>query len=222
MKILANGIAVLEGDTHIGAWVEQSGRLDHDQWLLPRILPHIPVGGTVVDAGAYIGDHTIAYLEKVGPKGRVLAFEPNPEAARCLSHNCPNADCYRIALECYNGESTLAIDPSNYGASHVSCSSSGPIIMCQTLDSFNLGRLDFLKADVEGCEVKLVCGAVNTIKRHKPVMLFEVNSGALVRHGDTSAALRSVIESLGYRTQPIDPSHNPSMPQWEMLCLPTP
>jgi hypothetical protein len=35
MKILPNGIAVIEGDTHISKWVEQSGSLDHDQNTLP-------------------------------------------------------------------------------------------------------------------------------------------------------------------------------------------
>jgi len=66
VKILDNGIAVIEGDTHISSWVESTGRFDHDQNALPIILEHIKEGDWVVDGGAFIGDHTKAYKDKVG------------------------------------------------------------------------------------------------------------------------------------------------------------
>src|SRR5687767_9160852 len=93
MKILPNGIAVLEKDSHISKWCESEKRLDHDQNLLPVILSYVKKGDWVVDAGAFIGDHTRAYLDRVGATGVVVALEPNPEAFECLKHNCPDAVC---------------------------------------------------------------------------------------------------------------------------------
>jgi FkbM family methyltransferase len=40
---------------------------------------------SVVDGGAFIGDHTIAYLEKAGLNGLVYAFEPNRRHFECLA-----------------------------------------------------------------------------------------------------------------------------------------
>lgn len=51
MKILDNNIAVLEGDTHISKWVQETRRLDHDEYSLSLILPHLDPGDWVVDGG---------------------------------------------------------------------------------------------------------------------------------------------------------------------------
>ena len=79
MKILPNGIAVIEGDSHISMWVEQSGRLDHDTYALPIILDHIPEGGIVVDGGAFIvleeGDQVKCTPEASSAFTVVLTFE---------------------------------------------------------------------------------------------------------------------------------------------------
>src|SRR5574340_1266792 len=52
---------------------------------LAAILP--PRGGIAVDAGAFIGRHTLEYARAVGPAGRVVAVEPLPANYRLLAHN---------------------------------------------------------------------------------------------------------------------------------------
>ena len=59
MKITRHGFAIIEGDTHLGKWAEESGRLDHDQSALPQVLPFIPIGGIVIDIGANIGYYSL-------------------------------------------------------------------------------------------------------------------------------------------------------------------
>ena len=85
-----NGIALLKEDQCICRFVRESGRLDHDQNMLPLVLEYIPIGGVVIDIGAFIGDHTIAYSNKVGNNGAVHAFEPSENAFECLSINSNN------------------------------------------------------------------------------------------------------------------------------------
>jgi len=214
MKILPSGIAVIEGDTHISKWVEESGRLDHDQYALPIILGHINEGDHVVDSGAFIGDHTAAYLKAVGAEGKVIAIEPNPQAHECLVHNCPDAISLNIALG-DKEESIQFNQSSNAGASHLSQESGS--IKVVTLDSLNLPRLDFLKLDVEGYELKALYGAKSTILCHMPILWVEINSWALSRQGCRPAdVLRWVIDA-GYDVEPFpDEGGN----QYDILCLP--
>src|ERR1700676_3108442 len=82
------GWLTLNKDINRTRAVEIGGRLDWDRSLLDFILPYIHPGDVVVDAGASIGDHTIAFKEAVSPDGIVIAYEPNPIAYTCLMYNC--------------------------------------------------------------------------------------------------------------------------------------
>jgi FkbM family methyltransferase len=213
MKILPNGIAVIEGDSHISGWVESSGRLDHDQYALPIILEHIKLGDFVVDGGAFIGDHTKAYLDRVGDAGTVMAFEPNPEAYECLAHNCPKASCYQFGLSDHSGSAGIEQNP-NKGASRLIKGGSVKLI---TLDSFRLPRLDFLKLDVEGWELKALHGAEGSIDTHRPVMWIEINKGTLAHQ---NAEPKDVIKfALDYNYDVI-PYPEQNAEQYDILCVP--
>lgn len=214
MKILDNNIAVLEDDTHISKWVQETRRLDHDEYSLGIILPHLDPGDWVVDGGAFIGDHTIAYLKAVGPEGKVYAFEPNPAAYACLYHNCSEAVTFNAGLS--DRESFVNYRAAdNAGAGHVGADD-GPIHLF-TLDSLNLRRCDFLKLDIEGCEYEALVGAAKTIGQHKPVLWIEVNEGALIRRMRNGAQLRKLIESYGYT---LYPHPEQGGEQYDVLCIP--
>jgi FkbM family methyltransferase len=217
VKILSNNIAILEGDTHISKWVEESRRLDHDDYSLGLILPHIKKGDWVVDGGAFIGDHTIAYLKAVGPEGKVYAFEPNPAAYSCLYHNCPDAVTFNAGLSDREYFAEYKFNP-NAGASHVGRDEGNTHLF--TLDSLNLRRCDFLKLDIEGCEHEALLGARETIARCRPVMWIEVNEAALARQSNTPAELLRLIESQ-YEYS-ITPYPGERGPQYDILCTPLP
>lgn len=215
MKILPNGIAVIEGDTHISQWVIDTHRLDHDEYTLGLVLPHIEEGAWVVDAGAFIGDHTTAYIKKAGPKGKVFAFEPNPAAYSCLCHNCPEAVTFNCGLS--DKDATVNYSHNeNAGAGHIEFKAGS--VKLVTLDSLNLRRCDFLKIDIEGCEYEALLGAQETIARCRPFMWIEVNEGALARRSSTPEKLLCLIEKqYGYKTNPYPPEQGP---QYDILCTP--
>lgn len=213
VKILDNGIAVIEGDTHISRWVEEEGRLDHDQNSLPIILEHIKEGDWVVDGGAFIGDHTRAYLDRVKNSGRVFAFEPNPKAFECLVHNCPEARCEPFGLSDLDGGAGM-LENENSGASKLV---NGDSVMLVRLDDYKLPKLDFLKLDVEGYELKALRGAEETIDIHRPVMWIEINKGAL---NDQGVEPKDVIKfALDYGYEVI-PYPDEGGPQYDILCIP--
>ena len=214
VKILDNGIAVLKHDTHISSWVESCGRLDHDEYSLPIILEHINSGDVVIDGGAFIGDHTIAYLEAVGESGSVLAFEPNPAAFQCLIHNCPKAQAFNYGLCSHGGEAFLETC-ENVGASSVGESGQAIKLMC--LDELNLDRLDFIKLDVEGYEMKALQGGKGLIEKFRPKMWIEINYYALKKQGVKSDAIMIFMYDYGYK---VTAYPNPDGMQYDILCLP--
>lgn len=224
MKILPNGIAVLEGDTHISKWVEESGRLDHDQSMLPRLLPYIKPGDWVIDGGAFIGDHTIAYLNAVGPGGVVMAFEPNKHAFQCLIHNCPKALSFSFALNDEEGGWIPLVESSNAGASFLY---SGKLALktkqyanSLALDTLNLPRLDFLKLDLEGMEMKAIKGATWQITKHKPVICLEMNQEAMQRQETSFTEITCYLENRGYVATKVYESDTWDGPQFDVLYVP--
>lgn len=222
MKILSNDIAVLENDTHISAWVQQHGTLEIAKDMLLPFQKYIPMGGTVIDVGASIGDHTVTYAEWVGESGTVAAFEVNPRAYECLVHNTkhlPQVLPVKTGLSDVDGKAVL-VELDNAGANYLTTGKSKTKVPVATLDSYEFKNVSFIKIDVEGYEVKVLEGARRTIEDSRPVMLVEVNRGALERAGTSAEKLSEVLADLRYSTQITDSRIEWSAPQFDILCLP--
>lgn len=216
IRVTNRGIWVLSNDTHISRWVEQENRLDHDVPTLQRLCRYIKPGDTVVDVGAFIGDHTIAYARAThgAPGGRVLAFEPNAPAFECLKRNLAgfgHVECINAGLSDEPGEMAVAVDP-NAGASHLKA---GVGVQIRTLDSMDLDRLDFLKIDAEGMELRILAGAERTIVACRPVLYIEINRGALERAGASASAVLQWLGDHGYQVTGVEDG-----PQFDVLCVP--
>jgi FkbM family methyltransferase len=150
--------------------------------LLSRL---IKPGAVIIDAGAFIGTHARAFSEMIGEKGRVHAFEPNPASYALLLENSQlaeysNISTYQTALDEKQSNGNLRMDSSdeNLGGTVLSGNdfdSSGIEICMRRLDNFDFGKVDFIKADIEGMEHSMLLGAIETVKRDRPVIFLEVN-----------------------------------------------
>ena len=212
MFINEKGFALPEKDWHHTKWVNDCGRLDHDQWLLPQLLPYLK--GVALDIGAHIGTHTIYYAERCKA---VVCFEPNPKAFECLKHNVKkfhNIALHNIALGGVKGFVDIEECVGNLGAS---TTKTGTTIPLERLDSISITECSFLKMDAEGDEISILSGGKETILYFRPVMLIESNKVALERKGRTQQQLSRAIKSLGYHVSMIDkqdPEH------CDLLCIP--
>lgn len=218
MKITPFGVAVVEGDTHISEWVSQHGTLRIAKHLCQRFKKYVPNGGVVVDAGANIGDHTIEYAEMVGFLGMVFAFEPNPQVMECLKYNLsryPQVMFTQAGLGESRYEASLQLSP-NVGASHLD-KTSPPNVSVIPLDDLALPTLHLLKMDIEGFETFALQGAKETIERCRPVMLLEVNTGALERAGSSESELLDLLRAYRYRFNSVDGTTGV---QYDIECFP--
>ena len=212
-------VALIEGDTHLGKWIIENERLDHDRSTLPLLDEFIHRGFTVVDIGAFIGDHTIYYAQRVGSRGSVYAFEPNPQAFQCLEYNMKgkeNVVCFNRGVSNKRHKIGLAHD-LNAGATHAIAEGD---IQCVALDEINLPECDFIKIDCEGMEVKALLGATLTIKKFAPVMLIEVNEHALERQGESRASLLALLDSMGYEYRNLYKNESIEGAQVDIICTP--
>ena len=164
--------------------------IEYGEWAqieIDILCKFIKQGDTVIDAGAYIGTHTIAFSNIVGNSGKVISFEPNPTAFKILENNCALNSCNNIMLYSYalgniEKQVTLLVNKNdNLGGSYLSDllnkESNKQIIVDQRkLDSFLNEPIHFIKADVEGMELELLNGSENLIAEYKPVVFLEVIS----------------------------------------------
>jgi FkbM family methyltransferase len=224
IKILPSDIWVLKGD-QISQWVEQEGRLDHDQNFLPKILPHIKEGDTVLDIGAFIGDHTVAYSRAVGVEGRVIAFEPNPVAAQCLLHNTNNLDNVYVieaALTDCDDDEVLPLSGNNgnWGGAYIGTHMKIADVRMQRVDWWEW-RPNLIKIDVEGYELKVLRGAEQTIERHRPKLVLEMNSVALQRQGADYTQIFEWLQDHHYDWDIMQENCFVDSPMYDILCLPS-
>jgi FkbM family methyltransferase len=215
---IVNGIAVLAGDDCISRFVIENNRLDHDQNMLPLILKHIPTGGTVIDIGSYIGDHTIAYSKKVGENGSVYAFEPNYEAFECLKYNLRehnNTICFNEGVGSDIKKASLTKIATNDGMNYLI---DGNDIQITTLDTHDFSRIDLIKIDCEGYELEVLKGAGKTIDKHKPVMVIEINEMTLTRSGINRKDIFDFLDKKGYIYTNIYKNHSLTEYQMDIIC----
>jgi FkbM family methyltransferase len=135
---------------------------------------------TVLDVGAHIGSHTLSMSKRVGPLGRVLAFEPQPKIFRELFLNMilneiNNVLFYPVAVGDRKGSIELShLVPNNEGATSLIYGGSGLFAPLITIDSLQLDDVSLIKIDVELHENFVLDGAKNTITRCRPILLVEI------------------------------------------------
>jgi FkbM family methyltransferase len=202
------GVYVLQHDTHLSRWVENSRRLDIEYNVseIATFAHVIPEGGIVIDAGACLGDHTVTYSQLVGATGHVYAFEPHPLTYQALCLNMArltNVTVYPQGLSDGASQGTLALDP-NIGASYLTEDGGTPVELVSLDACFpNLPRCDFIHLDAEGLEPKILDGGRRLIETFHPALVVEVCDQHLRRAGSSEKQLLAMIESFGYFVFPI-------------------
>ena len=144
-------------------------------------MKHVPNKGVAIDVGAHVGIWT-RRLAKIFTK--VHAFEPVPDHVECWKVNTQtykNVFLEQVALSNIAKTSKMKQTKHNSGVSslvykpNLLKTSVEIKVLTQTLDSFNLTNVDFIKIDVERHELEVLEGAENTINTYYPVIFVEID-----------------------------------------------
>ena len=209
----AHGLLLPRNETGACRNIKKTARLAwNPKFNNLKVWGELKPGSVVFDVGAFVGDTAKVFLNR---KCEVHAFEPIPEVYVCLLHNCPEAHCYNLALGDGTRFSISTTHEGNLGGASLRPGDRYSI----RLDDLRPQRLDFLKIDVEGYELKVIRGAMETIKRLHPVILIELNVNGLAKFGATPKLVQETLDDLGYEDQVIvnhcKKSHNE---HWDILC----
>ena len=165
--------------------------------------------GTLLDVGAHEGGVTLSLAAL--PDSRVLAFEPLPESfarLRAAAGHLPHVTIRQEALGDATGEAVLRL-PVVDGLANTQWASiakrydgHGPhvgehrvTVPLRRLDEFGLDDLTAVKLDAEGAEYEVLRGAVETLRRCRPVLSIEIEE----RHRPGSTwAVPAFLDALGY------------------------
>lgn len=170
--------------------------------------PLVRPGAVVLDVGANIGWWTLHLQRWAGPRGRVLAFEPDASERARLERNLALNASSTVAVSpeavsdtvgeawlspTYDGGTTHLVDDPEKAAGRV------PVTTVDAVaEREGLARLDFLKVDIEGAEVRLLAGAEKTLARFRPALMVELYEPNLRAFGTSRAELAARLRELGY------------------------
>lgn len=182
MHLLGRDSIVSESLALYGEWAQQE---------IDFLAHFIAPGSAVLDVGAFIGTHTLAFSTLVGDRGTVIAFEPRAEAFDLLTRNVQDnqrtnvrlhqqgvsdapasIQLHRMPSGALTNFAGLALEDDDNGPA------SGPAyeVPLVTVDSLALSAVGLLKIDVEGMERQVLDGARETIASFKPAVFAEANS----------------------------------------------
>lgn len=173
-----------------GAFYETS-----DLYLLDD---HFPAGGTFVDIGANIGNHSLYFALILGA-GRVIPFEPNPLCYRLLIQNVlvnrclDQFDLGRLGIGLADVQADgygMEARAQNLGAAAL-MPGQGVIAVHRADEMLRDTEPDLIKIDVEGMELAVLNGLSGLLAQRRPKLFVEVGH-------DNDTAFRDWMARAGY------------------------
>ena len=170
--------------------------------IVARSIRHfLPNDGVFADVGSNWGYFPLLFASQEEFIGEIMAFEPVPSTYGDLRSVIEQAgledrvQTFETAVGAKQGTVTMNL-PRHSGLASIDAGGAGAFeVAVTTLDSFPWERLDVIKVDVEGFEQAVFEGAVETLKRCRPMVVFENGVG----EGEDNIRPLTFLESQGYQ-----------------------
>ncbi len=174
--------------------IDITKNMQYDRQTLKVMNKVIKEGSNCIDIGCHKGE-MLEIILKYSKNGKHFAFEPIPYLNKKLQEQfgSPNINISNIALSNEKGTSVFNIvknAPAYSGLRQRKYAVANPEIEQVSVETDLLDNvipkeinIDFIKIDVEGAEYPVMQGATETIKRCKPLIIFEFGLGASDYYG---------------------------------------
>ena len=192
-----------------GWWLPDTDT-DFDRWILDGnyqkehrdgILSFLKKQGCEFNNCLDIGAHVGFWLKDLQDAfDMVYAFEPISDVRECLKKNVEkdNYLLFDFGLGDKNEKVMVNYIPEETGNTYVSNQGNREIEI-RRLDEIRLPKIDYIKIDAEGYEIKVLQGAEGLITRDEPYIHVEVKDKILERHGLTAADIDKYFEEIDYK-----------------------
>lgn len=209
----------LPRDWAVGNEIARAGA--YELHVAAALKPLLQPGLVFLDIGANIGYYTLLAASRVGPTGRVIAFEPHPRNVELLTvsvreNGFEHVQIYPLAVSNVEGAVELIGDPTSTNASFAvpGVSDSADIAKAHHVKTVVLDkclqaepRIDIVKMDIEGVEPLAWQGMRQLIQRHRPIVLTEFSPEAIRHQGfATPEEYLAMIRAMGYQLHILDSS----------------
>jgi FkbM family methyltransferase len=173
-------------------------------------------GDVVLDLGCYSGLTSIAFSREVGASGKVVALEPDPisfaaaqnniarhiaidEVDNVLLLNCAVGSGLGVASFASDGtmDAADAAIVGSYRGHTVEVESLG---LNDIADRCSLKRIDLIKMDIEGSELKVLAAAEEFFQRFRPKLIVEPHN---VDGEFSEIAVKAILTKYRYRCETI-------------------
>ena len=229
LSVLGNQLSLHPHDK--GVSIELAVYRVHEPRTTRLLMRCLTPGMTVVDIGCNIGYYALLEAQQVGPTGRVIAIEPEPRNACLFLHNLHlngyrNVAFHQVAISDRNGILTLRIsEKSNrHSLSPVPWPTRDLQVPVRTLDSLIASdppdSVDLVRMDLEGHEIAVLPGMLNTIHRYSPKLLIEIHPD-LIETRTVVKWLRE-LKDLDYRPEWLFDQERDMPLRWRFLRPETP
>jgi FkbM family methyltransferase len=165
----------------------------HHEWGMRLLVSTLYKAGVldaqkgVLDAGAWIGDNAVPWAAMIS--GPVLAVDPSPENCSfirqlAMINQLPNIQiqCFALSDQHETLETPNDIKHCSFIYHKLERTHEGqPVTTAKAVPLDILTPLiaptpfELIHLDVEGMEYKALCGAMDILKKHRPVVIYEVH-----------------------------------------------
>ena len=179
-------------------------------------------GKTVYDVGGFEGVLSLFFARRVGPTGRLITFEPNPENYATIVGNISlngfsHVDIRPIALGAEPGSATLVFPTDEPAKGSLVGDIQAQILREKHVDTVEvpietIDRLvaaglpvpDFVKIDVEGLELDVLRGMANVIASHRPALYIEIHGADMAKKLENATAVIEYLWRAGYAMRHVE------------------
>jgi FkbM family methyltransferase len=178
-----------------------------DDWMLRAALATALARDSVaVDVGSHAGS-VLRDILQIAPDGHHVAFEPLPRLVAALRSSFPDTDVRELALSDTTGTASfvhVVDDPAysglkerEYPAGVGDVREEVSVKLARLDDEIGDLEPDFIKIDVEGAELQVLRGAVDTLTRCRPVVWFEHGRGAAEYYRTAPGEVWDLLTEVG-------------------------
>jgi len=181
-----------------------------DEFIVNEIKTRTTSNSVILDLGSNFGQMTLLFSNLVKDGGMVVSIESNPWIYYALSKTISINFCKNVRLinsavwDISDVDISLDFDNcvkyASYGSYGVLPSGNNKnfTVKSITVDSLNLQKVDFIKIDVQGSDLRAMIGAKDTIKRCSPVIIFEYEESLDEIFSTNWNEYEKFIEEIGY------------------------